>query len=167
MPAWTTQHIWGQARLHSKVRANLSYPVNPKSVKTTQWDAISKTHIKRLEWWLGLVLLLLYRTRVWFPAPMSGSLQLCVTLNSVSRRILFFSEACSLIRVCRHMHTHIHKHALGENIYNLHTNNRKGLERSLVNVRVSDCLPTSVLSITCWDDDASCPPAEELTGVFH
>lgn len=31
-------------------------------------------------------------------------------------------------------------------------------------MRVTAC--TSVLSLTCWDD-VSCPPAEELTGVFH
>lgn len=79
---------------------------------------------------------------------------------------MFFSEACSLIYVCAGTCTHTYTHALGENIHNLHTNNKKGLERSLVNVRVSNCLPTSVLSITCWDD-VSCPPAEELTGVFH
>lgn len=113
------------------------------------------------------VLLLLYRTRVWSPAPTSGSLQLCVTLNSVSRRILCFSlrHAHSYMCVQAHAHTHTYTHALRENIYNLHTNNRKRLERSL-NVRVSNCLSTSVLRITFWDD-VSYPPAEELTDVFH
>lgn len=88
----------------------------------------------------GVVLLLFYRTRVWVPAPTSGSLQFCVTLNSVSGKSLCFSLRHVHSYMCVQAHAHTHTHALRENIYNLHTNKRKGLERSLVNVRVSNCL---------------------------
>lgn len=53
---------------------------------------------------------------------------------------MFFSEACSLIHVCAGTCTHTHIHTRSKRKYNLHTNKRKGLERSLVNVRVSNYL---------------------------